>query len=120
MTIRQLIGITPNMGMFQFAVIWAAVPAETKARIAGNIVSVFDAFVPLVIAYQTALSVYTPLKKALEDIKQVQTAVSLPLNPGVTAAIVADEAQEVVVSAAETIVEDEYNNTVNALLDTEI
>lgn len=101
MTLRELIGATPNMGVFEISVIWLALPDSIKSMVPRPLRESLDKLMGLVAAYKTAVSVYLGLKKALQIATQAAAkAPAPPVQAALAAAEVAEKAGEVSMNEA--------------------
>ena len=100
MTFRELIGFTPNMGVFEIAETWTDVPAAIKSKLPPAVVQSIDALAIAVTAYSALIAVYGIAKQVMDTVNQAQISASLPPNPAPAAGVVAKEAAKMAIQQA--------------------
>lgn len=100
MTIRELMGFTPNMGVFEIAEAWPQVPQSVKALLPAAVVQSMDALVMTISAYNLLITTYNTMKTTLDLLNQAQISASLPPNPATAAGVAAKEAAKIAMSQA--------------------
>ena len=119
MTYRELLGFTPNMGMFEMVPAWALVPDSVKASLPSTLVSAFDALSTAVGLYIFYVNAYNGYQTLLAAAQKISISASFPAGTASAGAYIASAAGKVVRTGYKNLA-DIASGSLSSLLDSEI